>query len=100
MLLTEEEAKAMQCPMTFAAEGGPWPCIASHCAAWRWAASDELVIPEGQPIPDQYEPCGRIRSTSRGVETWWQACRLQLFDADGNKLLPLRGYCGMAGRPE
>ena len=46
-LVTEDEAKAKWCPLTFAVHdtfspegtgikhGGPYPCCTTHCMAWR-----------------------------------------------------------------
>lgn len=120
MLLTEEEAKAKWCPFVRYSNStednnsaNRWGtdqgddenpescrCIASACMSWRWEPRDELTIPEGAPIPDQYQPYATIRATCRGVETVWKSCRLRLRDADGKELLPMRGYCGRAGKAE
>jgi hypothetical protein len=58
-LLSEEEAKAKICPLSFGAhevrprdgssdrEAGPFSCFASRCAAWRWVQTIEITVTAG-----------------------------------------------------
>ncbi|MDE2096539.1 MAG: hypothetical protein KGL39_04775 [Patescibacteria group bacterium] len=81
--MTEEEAKTKWCPASFAIpvqlnadgsgfrEGGPWPCSASNCMAWR---VNETA---------SFDRWGR--PTTRSDEI--------------HKTISLSGFCGLAGKP-
>lgn len=106
MLLTEEEAKTKWCPkyQASAAEGadnrplGKGPdgrldintmhrdscCIASACMAWRQSGGQKYEIGAAE------------------IDVWTKAGWLVAGIKDGNAtvIMPIRGYCGLAGKPE
>jgi hypothetical protein len=81
--MTEDEAKAKWCPAFRGNDHGVnrpldldtnammGRCIGSACMAWRWIEDAEF----------------RARAD-------------RAFDRDGTRLMPDRGYCGLAGAPQ
>ena len=72
-------------------------CIASQCMWWQWEYRDEIVVPEGAPIPDGYVDFALIVRHYGGEKTNFRACRLGRSE-DG-KPVPMRGYCGAVSKP-
>ncbi|MDE2107403.1 MAG: hypothetical protein KGL39_59960 [Patescibacteria group bacterium] len=45
-MISEEEAKAKVCPLTFSQPGGPFKCIAGECMMWA-GISQTMAFPLG-----------------------------------------------------
>ncbi len=142
MLLTEEEAKTKWCPMARYAGGQddpgvnrwknslsedephavnpvPCRCIASQCAAWRWAdqkpmkhyaqlwwpeTDDIEALRAGEPPRPDYVPAyaAWVPVTGEGEELdggFWQTPDDQVARIDAENLAKRRGFCGAFGKP-
>ncbi|MDP2322524.1 MAG: hypothetical protein Q8N51_00650 [Gammaproteobacteria bacterium] len=105
---TEAEAKQLWCPMARAAHpdaGDAGLCLASGCAAWRYAdgahprarfaqhddyeAEAEPGRPDGVPTDWRWIP--RSESDSQDYPGW-----VEPYSA---AVARRRGYCGLAGKP-
>lgn len=126
MLITEDEAKTKECPykpMAYTTPGNagePVPqwtgfdvCSRSECMAWRWNAEQAMPRrimhyysqetkepdrrPEGVPKGWGFRPC--IYHATRYEPAYWFEPK-EMHEERIKNQLPLRGYCGLAGRPE
>lgn len=113
MIMTESEAKNKACPYDRThGSGGTIYCVASGCMVWRWNAeqalprrvmhyySQETKEPDRRPedVPKgwAFRPC--IHHATRYEPAYWFEPK-EMYEGRIKNQLPLRGYCGLAGKP-
>ncbi len=88
MNLTEKEAQRKYCPHGMGC--GLMGCLASECAAWRWAL-----------LPSGHRMMGVAAPPSNCPDCGGHGGACSTCDGDGKigHFEPV-GYCGLAGKPE
>ena len=95
MILTEKEAKDKWCPQTMPSipgdrNGGPFPCAASECMAWRWALSPEGNLAMRQTAPPSV--CPNCSGDGTDCAECEGTGRIGHYERTG--------FCGLAGKVE
>jgi len=92
MLLTEDEAKTKTCPQATTYEEFSY-CNASGCMAWRWQSVD---------IVDDAFQAAQLKRMKEANEVHKVAFKYvsEHRDEFGLPMIPTKGWCGLAGRPD